>query len=94
MVASLDPEAFPHDALQAGLVKQIVGQFFIGEHGEGGALGAGSEFGGLFYGKAGILADDGTYHAHHDLKAAEAAGFIFFFADSLGWKRPILMLVC
>ncbi len=39
----LQAEAFAHQALQAGFVEKIVGEFFVGEHGEGGALGAGGE---------------------------------------------------
>ena len=40
----LQAEAFAHQALQAGFVEQVVGKFFVGEHGEGGALGSGSQF--------------------------------------------------
>jgi len=39
----LQAEAFAHQALEAGFVEQIVGEFLVGEHGEGGALGAGGE---------------------------------------------------
>jgi hypothetical protein len=53
----LQAEAFSHQPLQAWFVEQIVGQFFVGKHGEGGALGAGGKLGGFFYGEAGVLAD-------------------------------------
>ena len=72
----LQAEAFAHQALEAGFVEQVVGEFFVGEHGEGGALGAGGEFGGFFDGEAGILADHGGDHADHDLQAADQAGFV------------------
>jgi hypothetical protein len=72
----LQAEAFGHDALEAGFVEEIVGEFFVGEHGEGGALGSGSEFGGFFDGEAGVLADNGGDHAHHYLEAADSAGFV------------------
>ena len=75
-VLLLKPEAFAHEALEAGFVEQVVGEFFVGEHGEGGAFGAGSEFGGFFDGKAGVLADDGGDHAHHHLQATDQTGFV------------------
>ena len=39
----MQAEAFAHEALEAGFVEEIVGEFFVGEHGEGGAFGAGGE---------------------------------------------------
>ena len=72
----LQAEAFAHQALEAGFVEQVVGEFFVGEHGEGGAFGAGGEFGGFFDGEAGVLADHGGDHADHDLQAADQAGFV------------------
>jgi hypothetical protein len=78
-VGLLQAKTFAHQALQAGFVEEIVGELLVGEHGEGGALGSGGEFGGLFDGEAGILADDGRDHAHHDLKAADSAGFVLGF---------------
>jgi len=71
----LQAEALAHEALQAGFVEKVVGEFFVGEHGEGGALGAGGEFGGFFDGEAGVLADDGRDHADHQLQAAYSASF-------------------
>jgi hypothetical protein len=44
LAALLQPEAFLHQPLQAGFVEQIEGEFFVGEHGEGGAFGSGGEF--------------------------------------------------
>ncbi len=72
----LQAKAFAHQALEAGFIEQVVGEFFVGEHGKGGAFGAGGEFGGFFDGEAGILADDGGDHADHDLQAADQAGFV------------------
>jgi hypothetical protein len=72
----LQAEAFAYQALEAGFVEQVVGKFFVGEHGEGGALGASGEFGSFFDGEAGVLTDDGGDHADHDLQAADEAGFV------------------
>jgi len=72
----LEAEAFGHEALEAGFVEKVVGQFFIREHGEGGALGAGGKFGGFFDGEAGVLAYYRRDHAHHDLEPADSSGFI------------------
>ena len=79
----LQAEAFGHEALEAGFIEEVVGKFFVGEHGEGGTLCAGGEFGSFFDGKAGVLADDRGDHAHHDLETADSAGFILGFL-SLG----------
>src|SRR5208282_1070227 len=73
----VQPEAFCHQALQARLVEQVVGQFLVGEHGQGGAFGSGSQFGGSFDGEARILADHRHHHADHQLQAADFAGFFF-----------------
>ena len=75
-VSLLQAEAFGHEALEAGFVEEVVGEFFVGEHGEGRTLGAGGEFRGFFDGEAGVLADDRGDHAHHDLETADAAGFV------------------
>ncbi len=37
----LEPIAFVHQALQAGFVEQIVGEFFVGKHSKGGTLSVG-----------------------------------------------------
>jgi len=80
---SLQPESFLHQALQAGFVEEVVGEFFVGEHGEGGAFGSGGEFGGFFDGEVGVLADDGHDHADHHLQAADFAGFFFALVERL-----------
>jgi hypothetical protein len=79
----LEPESFSHQPLQAGLIEEIEGEFFFGEHGEGGALGSGGEFGGFLHGKARILADHRQDHAHHQLQATDFAGLFFFFLGSV-----------
>jgi hypothetical protein len=81
--ALLKPESFSHQPLQAGLVEEIEGEFFFGEHGEGCALGSGGEFGGFFHGKARVLADHRQDHAHHQLQATDFAGLFFFFLGSV-----------
>ena len=75
-VELLQPEALAHQALEAGFVEQVVGEFFVGEHGESGALRSGNEFGGFFDCEALILANHGGDHADHDLQAADQAGFV------------------
>ncbi len=72
----MQAEAFAQEALQAGFVEKVVGEFFVGEHGKGGALGAGGEFRGFFDGEAGILTDDGRNHADHQLQAADSSSFV------------------
>jgi len=42
--ALLQPEPFLHEPLQTRFVEQVVSQLFVGEHGEGGAFGAGGQF--------------------------------------------------
>ena len=54
----LQSKAFAHKALQARLIEKVVGEFFVGKHREGGALGACGEFRSFFDGEAGILADN------------------------------------
>jgi len=82
-IALLQPEAFLHQPLQAGFVEEVVGEFFVGEHGEGGALGSGGQFGGFFDGEVGVLADDRHHHADHQLQAADFAGFLFALGEGL-----------
>ena len=84
----LQPKPFLHQPLQAGFVEEVVGEFFVGEHGEGGAFGSGGEFLGYFDGEVGVLADDGNDHADHQLQAADFAGFLFALAESFvrEWK--------
>ena len=38
-----------HQALQAGFIQQIVGEFFVGKHSEGGTLSVGGHGGGFFH---------------------------------------------
>ena len=39
----LKMKSLPHQSLQAGAIENVVGEFFVGEHGEGRALGAGTQ---------------------------------------------------
>jgi len=48
---SLQMVAFAHQALQARAIENVIREFFVGEHGEGGALGAGTQLRGLFDGE-------------------------------------------
>jgi hypothetical protein len=86
----LQAEALGHQALQAGFIEQVVGEFFVGEHGEGGAFGASGELGCFFDGDAGVLADDGGDHADHDLQAADSAGFVVSF--EFGMRQTVLVV--
>ena len=40
----LQMESFPHEPLQPRLVEDVVGEFFVREHGEGGAFGPRRQF--------------------------------------------------
>lgn len=40
----LQPEAFVHQPLQSRLVEDVVGEFFVGKHGQGRAFGASRQF--------------------------------------------------
>src|SRR5579862_1194932 len=86
---SLQAKAFVDQALQAGLVEEIVGEFLVGEHGESCALGAGCEFGGFFHGEIVVLADDRHHHAHHDLQAPDVSGFLFLLAQMRRELSPL-----
>jgi hypothetical protein len=72
----LQPEALIHQALQPWAVENIVGEFFVRKHAEGGAAGIRGHLGRLFQGQIGILADHGHHHAHHDLQAAQSSGLV------------------
>ena len=71
----LQAEAFADQALEAGFVEDVESQLFVGEHGQGSALGVSDEFGGFLVGQVRILSDDRRDHAHHELEAADFAGF-------------------
>jgi hypothetical protein len=85
----LQAKAFVDQALQAGLVEDIEGEFLVGEHGESCALGAGCEFGGFFHGEIVVLADDRHHHAHHDLQAPDVSGFLFLLAQMRRELSPL-----
>jgi hypothetical protein len=67
----LQTEPFIHQPLQARLIENVVGEFFVREHSQGGAFGAGDQFGGFFDGEVRVLADDRHHHADHYLQAAD-----------------------
>jgi hypothetical protein len=71
--------SLPHQPLQARPVEDVVGEFFVGEHGKGGALGAGAEFRGFFDGEVRVLANDRHHHADHDLQATDLLSFLLDF---------------
>src|SRR4051794_5147106 len=56
--ALLEVKSFAHQPLQARPIQDVVGEFFIGEHGKGGALGSSHQFRSLFYREVRVLADD------------------------------------
>lgn len=45
----LDPKPLVHEALQAGLVKDVVSEFLVGKHGERGAFGVGHHLGSFLH---------------------------------------------
>lgn len=79
----LQVKPFPHEPLQAGFVEDVVGEFFVGKHGESGALGSGHQFRSFFDGKIRVLADDRHHHVDHHLQAADLLPFL----QSLVWLR-------
>ena len=79
--ALLQAEAFGDQALEAGLVEDVEGEFFVGKHVEHSALAAGDQFGSFFDGEVFVLTEDAHDHAHHDAEAAQLAVFFFEF----GW---------
>jgi hypothetical protein len=68
-----------HESLQAGLIENIVGQFFVGKHGQRSAFRASHELRGLFDRQIGVLADDRHHHAYHDLQATDLVCFLVAF---------------
>lgn len=40
----LQPESFPHQALQTGFIENIESEFLVGKHSKRGLLGSGGEF--------------------------------------------------
>jgi len=60
-------EPLVHQSLQSRLVEYVVGEFFIGKHGEGGALGSGAKFGGFLDSEIRVLADDRHHHVDDNL---------------------------
>lgn len=81
--ALLQVETFPHEPLQAGFVEDVVGEFFVGEHGESGALGSRDEFRSFFNSKVRVLTDDRHHHVDHHLEAADLLRFL----QSFIWLR-------
>ena len=81
----LQPEAFIDQPLQARPVENIVGEFFIGEHGERGAAGIRGHFRRLFERQIGILADHRHHHAHHHLQAAQSSGLVHALIVFSAW---------
>lgn len=75
----LQVKAFPHESLQAGFVQDVVGEFLVGEHGQGGALGTRDQFRSLLDRHVRILTDDRHNHADHDLQAADLLRFLKYF---------------
>jgi len=78
-ILSLQMESFPHQPLQPGFVEDVVGEFFIGEHGERGAFGSRDQLRRLFNCEVRVLADHGHHHADNDLQAADLYCFLLDF---------------
>jgi len=72
-------KSFPHQPLQAGFVEDVVSEFFVGKHGQGGAFGARDQLSRLFDCEIWVLADHGHHHADHDLQAADFHCFLLDF---------------
>ena len=69
----LQPKTFPHQALEAWTVKQVVGQFLARKHRQRRGAGVGHHLRGFFKGELGILGNDLHHEIHHELKATDAA---------------------
>lgn len=67
----LQMESFAHQALQAGFIDNVVSEFFVGKHGEGGTFGSGHQFRSFFDREARVLADDRHHHVDHHLETAD-----------------------
>lgn len=63
----LQMEPLPHQPLQSRFIQDVVGEFFVGKHGEGGALCTSAKFRGFFDGEVRVLTDDRHHHIDHDL---------------------------
>jgi hypothetical protein len=86
----LDSIPFAHEALQAGLVEDVEGEFLVGEHGKGGAAAVGDHFGRFVDGQVGVLADDRHHHVHHELKAANLAPLLHLLFPALPFAVPLI----
>jgi hypothetical protein len=79
----LQTKSFLHQPLQAGLVEDVISEFFIRKHGQRGALGSRNQLRGFLDREVRILADDGHDHADHDLQAADLLRFLLNFTPAL-----------
>ncbi len=79
----LQTKSFLHQPLQAGLVKDVIGKFFIRKHGQCGALGSRNQLRGFLDRQVRVLADDGHDHADHDLQAPDLLRLLLNFIPAL-----------
>ena len=77
--ALLQPVSFLHQPLQAGLIDDVIGEFFVWKHGQGGPFGSRDQFRGLFDRQVRILAYDRYHHTDHDLQAPDFKRFLLRF---------------
>src|SRR3954451_12778531 len=82
-IGLLQPEPLPNQSLQSRFIEQIVGEFLVREHSQGGPFRSSCEFCGLLDGQIGVLSDDRHDHADHDLQAADFLGLLLAFAVRL-----------
>jgi len=64
-------------------LEDVIGEFFIREHGQRGALSSGNQLRGFLDSKVRVLADDGHDHADHDLQAADLLRLLLNFIPGL-----------
>ena len=80
-----DAEAFAHEALEAGTPDEVVGELLAGEHGERGGAGVGDHLRGVVDGEGVVLRDGLEDEVHHELKAADEAGFFLGVGGDRWW---------
>ena len=71
--------SFAHQPLKTRAIEDVIGEFFVREHGKGSALSSGDEFGSFLYREVRVLADDRHHHANHNLQAPDLLRFLFRF---------------
>jgi hypothetical protein len=89
----LQMKSFAHQSLESRLVKNVVGQFFVREHGQRGAFGASDHFRRLFNREIRVLPDHRHYHVHHNLQAPDFSRFLLHFVQLRVFQESLLSAI-